>query len=275
LVKTITMKKLLLLITLGMTFASSAQTSYYTGFDNAPQTAGWQQFRKGYLSPSQWTLPSFGAFSPPAMLHHDYPVGSAGTDTTVDWYVSPAFNFSAGGSIDSLKVLIYSITGSGTPVDYLGLVLLQGSNDPTLATQTQLANLSGMVSSANIWEDTGSFTVPVTAGLCYIGIKYRATNNWFVANIDNLHITSNATGITENTHPSLRVYPNPATNKLNITFTGQQHFNVCCINASGQILLVSEVKNSSQVDVSALPAGMYTLIISDKSSVSYIRFAKK
>ena len=79
---------------------------YYTGFDNAAQKAGWLDFRKGFLSPSDWTYNSFSAFSAPNSLHHDYPVGSANTDTTLDWFVSPAFNFSSGGMIDSIRVNI-------------------------------------------------------------------------------------------------------------------------------------------------------------------------
>lgn len=273
------MKKLLLSIALFASAASlNAQTTYYySGFDNAGQTAGWQQFRKGYLSVSQWTLPTFGAYSPPAMLHHDYPVGSAGTDTTVDWYVSPVFDFSAGGMIDSLKVRIYSITGSGTPVDYLGLVLLQGSNDPSLATQTVLANLSGMVSSANVWEDTGNFAIPPTAGLCYVGIKYRATNNWFVVDIDDVFLNGISTGVSENKYLSdIKIFPNPATDVINIEINNTVAYNTAITDAAGKTVFTkNDVSGFQSLNIAALPAGYYTLVIQTENEVSRHPFIKK
>src|SRR4051812_45013574 len=81
--------------------SQTTTTNYYTAFDNAAQRNGWAQYRSGDPSAYEFGyVPS--AYSTPTCVYHDYPVG--GSQVTIDWFVSPVFDFSAGGKIDSIRV---------------------------------------------------------------------------------------------------------------------------------------------------------------------------
>src|SRR5688572_3988309 len=143
------MKKTLTSLLLGSALILNAvPLPYYTGFDNSTQQSGWMQFRTGYLGNYQWGYSGQG-YSAPNCLRHDYPVGSSSSDTTIDWFVSPAFDFAGGGMLDSLKIVVYTISGSVQPVDHIGIYLLTGSNNPSQATTvTLLADLTVMYSNS-------------------------------------------------------------------------------------------------------------------------------
>jgi len=229
------------------------------------QRNGWQYFRKGYISTSDWSIISYNPYSTPNCLSHDYPVGSSSADTTIDWFVSPGFDFTTGGKIDSLKAKIYSITGSATPVDEIGFYLLNGSSDPSMASSViLLAELKSLVSSMDVWRDTGNIVIPHTSGISYIGIKYRATNNWFVIYLDNIHFSKNPNGINETSavNDHMILYPNPAFDKMNISFTGNgiRKVEISFTNALGQNVLTKQIDNKinqTGIDISQLSAGSY------------------
>ena len=257
------------LITLLVAFApcfSIAQTAlpYYTGFDSPSQQAGWQQFREGTASPENWSVVS-GGTSAPMMLSHDYPVGNTSTDTVLDWYVSPPFDFSDGGHIDSLKIKLYSITGNTTADDHFGIYLLQDAANPEIATSvTLLADLTHMASDSTIWRDTGNFAIPAIPGTCYIALKYRATNDWFVPDIDNIHISGAATSVTNANKAAneISLFPNPATNTINLRFPDEKGRKLFLYNAIG-ICVKEQGTNATNMsfDISALPAGAYYIAI--------------
>jgi hypothetical protein len=163
-------------------------TPYYTGFDNTAQQAGWQKFRQGTLHPYQWEFgPAIGAASPPYCAWHNYPTGSIPVPV-VDWVISPVFNFTGGGKVDSLKVSVYASSGIAAPGDHFGIYLLNGSANPDVAGITLLADLTGMVSGSQAYKDTFNITIPPIGGSCYIGFKYSGQNNAFITRFDNLKI---------------------------------------------------------------------------------------
>jgi hypothetical protein len=197
-----------------------AQTAlpYQSGFDNPSQTAGWQKFRKGFISLSEWTFGTcFGAPSAPNCVSHDYPVGGA-TSKVVDWYVSPPFNFSGGGKVDSLAIKVFAMIGTPDADDHFGIYLLNGSADPALATVTQLADLTSHASSAGTWSTVGSYTIPPTPGTSYIAFKYTAQNNWFVPSLDNLKLSGTG-GPTPCATPSNILFSNITSTGAKITWS--------------------------------------------------------
>jgi hypothetical protein len=265
----------LVLIILCIHCAAQTVLPYYTGFDNATQKAGWQQFRKGYTGSYNWTYNNFIYHSSPTCLYHDYPLGSSGTDTTVDWFVSPLFNFSSGGIIDSLKINVWSITGSNTPVDEISLYLLTGSNNPSVAGSViPLASLKNMVSSANVYRDTGNFTIPSTTGNCYIGIKYKATNNWFVISIDDIYISGNYSGIDylNNDNNIDFLYPNPCKDRMSLILPGysSKWIELSFFNSLGIKVDSRRFKNFNEkalVNISELNDGLYFVEITGNNGL--------
>lgn len=249
---------------------------YSTGFDNSAQQAGWVEFRKGTLSNYSWDISAGQSVSAPYALWHDYPVGGNATDTVQDWFVSPPFDLSQGGSV-SLSVQVYSIIGSTTPADQLKVFLLTGSNDPAVATSiTELADLTGLVASTDDFNSVGPFNIPPVNGNAHIAFFYRATNNWFTIRVDDVSVTSEPFAVEEHTTGSdpLELFPNPTTGLLNVR-TNAQEMNaaVHITDAEGK---TDKVMRSQQgmVDVSALPAGRYLLRINEGERTRRASFIK-
>ena len=186
-------KSLKIIATLIITVHSlSAQTAlpYFTNFDTPASQTGWTSYRNGSVSSSNWTIASSG-YSPQQCLVHFYPVG--GSSVTVDWFVSPPFNLSAGGNIDSLRT---NFSGFGNPggTDFISIYLLVGSPNPTLAvTKTLLYNFAGTsYTNDAVWRLKTNIAIPSYTGtaLAYIAFKYETTNNWLDVKFDNLRIKS-------------------------------------------------------------------------------------
>lgn len=236
-------QKLNLIITvLIINVSASAQTPlpYYTGFDEGISTPGWQEFRKGVTINWGW-LGSEDYISPPGSLYHIFPDAStASTDTTVDWFVSPPFDFSGGAIIDTLYAGIYSVGGPPHPEDFIGLYLLNGSPDPSLATTVALLVDFTLFPNGigGGWNYTTNILIPPTAGASYIAFKYIATNNNFQAGFDNLYISALSTGIKSVTaEAELDVYPNPAANHLTIDLGSQnEKVQVTIADLNGKVI---------------------------------------
>ena len=70
-----------------LVLAQGVSLPYTSGFDSAIEKAGWQQYRTGFASLSNWTYSNFQPFSAPTCLSHDYNVGGSQADTVIDWFV--------------------------------------------------------------------------------------------------------------------------------------------------------------------------------------------
>ncbi len=250
--------------------ASYAQTAtpYFTGFDNASQQAGWQQYRKGDIALSEWDYTTFGAFSAPNVLSHYYPVG--GSVATLDWFVSPPFNFVNGGKIDSIR---HHFAGFGTPAagDSVAIFLLTGSQDPALATsKILLHDYTVNYTSDTIWHlDTG-IVIPPTAGQCYIAFKYRTVNNWLDVFFDNIAISrQTGTGLAPvaNGADVFEVYPNPARNNFTVHAT-KGNFDMAVTDLFGKLIYSDKnVAGKKQIDCSGFPEGIYFISVVDGETI--------
>ncbi|NVO21539.1 MAG: T9SS type A sorting domain-containing protein [Bacteroidetes bacterium] len=71
-----------------------------------------------------------------------------------------------------------------------------------------------------------------------------------------------------------KVYPNPATNKINVDltrFNGEKHLSV--INPDGKTLLERSIKdNSAMIDISALSRGVYFIRVNNEKNVEINKF---
>ncbi len=249
---------LILVSTLCTKSFSQAPLHYHQVFDTAFAPNGWQAYRKGATNTYNWSNSSFGAYAGAGYLYHDYPVGTLGNDTTLDWYVSPSFDFAAGGMIDSLHLNVYIISQL-TAMDHFGLYLLSGSPNPDSAAHVQLlADFTYMASGNNSWLDTGGIVIPPTAGMSYLAFKYRATNNWFTVGIDELYVKRNAaTGIALVNPEQLILYPNPSGGIVQIKGLDRSRNSVLHIyDQSGRELETLSVRDNQPVSLH-LADGIY------------------
>jgi len=256
---------------------SKAQTTlpYFSGFDNDAQKNGWQQFRKGVSSPSQWSYAMTDAFSAPGCLAHGYPVG--GTDTTNDWFVSPPFNLSAGGKLDSLR---YAFTGFGVPGagDTIAVYLLKGGPDPAAATsRTLLYDFRGPnYSNDNVWSNLTDIDIPATSGTCYIALQYRTMANWLDVRFDNIRISSNTgTNIPSTGKQGFQatLYPNPVADRLRIK-TNAVFARSTLYDIRGRQIAAMPFRE--EIDLSLLAPGTYILNCSTEAGPAWRQtFLKK
>lgn len=263
---------LLSLVASVVVISSQAQTPlpYATGFDDPVQQQGWQEYRKGFESNYSWTIAPFSASTDPNKLWHDYNVGGDPNDTIRDWYVSPPFDMSGGGTL-TLKVNVYSIMGSANAADELKVFLLYGNSDPDLATSSvELIDLTPHVTNTDAWTTVTAMELPVSTATTYIAFKYQSTTNWFTPGIDDIDVEGPGNGLNELNAFGIatRVIPVPG-GGIRIDLmdpTAQQgamHLNV--LNEVGQTVLERRFQGSTTIG-ERLAAGVHTYRVFDPRS---------
>ncbi|MBL7711029.1 MAG: T9SS type A sorting domain-containing protein [Chitinophagaceae bacterium] len=268
-------------LSLALAGPSLAQTAlpYTSGFDNAAEQAGWKLFQFGLVESAKpsWRYALTPSFSTPNSLGHEISV-SASKSLTDDWFVSPGFDFSGGGTIDSLRRRFggLGLPGAG---DTIALYLLQGDPDPSKATgKVLLYDYRGVdYSNDNIWYKTRPVDIPATAGKSYIAFRYRNTDNgWMETWFDNLSVSRKVPAGTAAAVPvssQLRYYPNPVRQSLYVTAPiAVQELRL--YDPGGR--LVARQEAADHLDMQDVPAAAYILhtLLRDGTSV-YTRIAKE
>jgi hypothetical protein len=227
------------------TLPASGQTTYYTGFNTAAEQTGWTNFRKNAAASTySWEVNSGGYGSSGNCLRHDYPVGAS--TVTEDWYISPPFDFSAGGKIDSLRT---SFSGFSTPSpgDTVGIYLITGSATPTLATsRIKLFDFRGSeYNNDGSWRLKTNITIPNKSGQSYLAFKYTTTNAWLDVRFDNLRVKINSpVGVKEAnvSRYDISVYPNPCAESIMF------NSNVPLADEAGAVLRIDDINGQVQVN---------------------------
>ena len=81
--------------------------------------------------------------------------------------------------------------------------------------------------------------------------------------IDNFTTTDHGVGVKENINTQINIFPNPATNTLNINISNDNHLNISIIDITGRIIVNQQVSNEKNIslDITNLTAGIYQLKI--------------
>lgn len=201
--------------------SSSAQDYYYSGFDNATEQAGWVEYKKAATTFSHWNYTAFGAYTDPNCIQHDFSP-SAGITLTDNWFVSPAFDLSEGGTLDSLR---YKFSGFSVPEvgDTIAVYLLTGSQDPDLATSKQL--LFDFRGPDYVTDDVYRILMDIpltpTTETAYLAIRYRNSNcssNWLTVNFDNVAVKNGTFAELPdyNWGDSFTAFPNPSSGEFTL-----------------------------------------------------------
>lgn len=193
---------------LGVTivFSQGVSLPYNSGFDSAPEKAGWQQYRTKFLSTYNWSY-SGGAFSGTTCVSHDYNVGGNATDTVIDWFISPPLNLTTTSKL-SLKV---KTGGFSTPTpDNFEILYGTDKQDPSAGNFTVIANLSYMLPQYQ-WRDT-TINIPFVSDSGYIALKYKTIGAaWSTYAFDNISIIADPVSVKENNSQKNKTtyFPNP------------------------------------------------------------------
>ncbi|MBL4709135.1 MAG: T9SS type A sorting domain-containing protein [Flavobacteriales bacterium] len=276
------MKKILRLICLFFLAQNlNAQMSlpYFSGFENGSQTLGWVEYKKAATTHSHWGInliplpnPS-AAFSGQGYIGHDYSP-STGITLTDNWMVSPSFSIPNGGTLDSIRHKFWGfyVPGAG---DTIGLYLLNGSQDPALATSTQLLfdfrNTNYIADNA--YRIKTNIALPAMSGSSYFAVRYRnadCSSNWLTVYFDNIAISGNSpVGLNESIDHSdkITISPNPTSGKIRI----DSELNIDFIeiyNIAGKVVYSGAY--NKELDLSSYSKGIHFIKFQSKTN-TYIK----
>ncbi len=241
-------------------------STYYTGFDNAAEQAGWVQYRKGATGSANFAFDPNNAYSGPDCLYHPYPVG--GTQETNDWFVSPVFDFSMGGVMDSLRC---AFGGPGVPSDsdLVAVYLLNGAQDPYQAAYGTILLFFGGSNyvNDNHWRKFSNITIPAISGPSYIPFNYKTVVNWLDVRFDNLTVRAMSTGTftgiqqQEAANPLTVLFPNPVKRNACVTLrqkgSQKQQLLVKLFNSVGELVFEKAAGEHEDQLTLDQPAGIY------------------
>lgn len=245
---------------------AQATLPYATGFDDPAGQEGWHLIRKGVPSTEAWSYAAGGAPSSPNFLWHDYALSDVATDTTCDWFVSPAFDFIEGAWLSGLKINVNSLSGVITPADELAVYLLVGSDDPAQASAVvPLCDLTPFVDGTPGWVEGPHPMILPRAGACHVALKYQATTNPFTVSIDDIAVQALATGIEDlpPADPEVQLYPNPSSGAVTLgarTSAGPLRLRV--FDARGAVVMDRLLPANEPVQL-PFGAGLYGYAITD------------
>ena len=108
-----------------------------------------------------------------------------------------------------------------------------------------------------------------TLSPCGISSGYGQTEDY------KLNVSSNPTGIDHINSTSIRIYPNPVNDVLNIS-NSENISSVSIYNMLGQEVLFSKMNTSSgQINVSALPKGIYLVKALVGTTINSFKISKQ
>lgn len=188
--------------------------------------------------------------------------------------------------------LTYGLSITVTDPDYdTAVVFIDYNNNGVFENSERVLNYPVAVPSAPI---TGSFTVPATAVLgtplrmrvilAYygstnaggsLGTTFAGCGTWGYGEIEDYAVkipvfSTDETSLIKN---NIQIYPNPATDVLNITkVSANAKYEI--YSAAGQ-LVKSGVINDNQVRVADLVKGTYLITIKDKELTQSVKFIKR
>ncbi len=236
---------------------------------NPPYTTGFENTSFGFIgwaaqtpvSGGAWTV--YASLAPDALLYDGnnavYSLSST-TTATDSSVISRGVNLTAGNlatvSFYALNYLSDATSAAAADFD------VKWGTDQTLATQTNLLGSELGYSSTTYTQKTYTFT-PSTSGVYYFSIQNKSainaepgTHGLFVDGFQVSQVLS-SDSFTLN---GVKIYPNPATNVLNIQSDIETLTKVSITDLNGRV--VKEVSNNlSQISLGNLAKGIYMVTI--------------
>ncbi len=254
-------------------FQVKAQVSlpYSSGFNNTSDLEAWEEFQLIPSSFSSWETNTMSGYGGSGSIGHDYAPSTA--DSVVDdWFVSPEFSIPNGGSLDSLR---YKFSGFSTPQagDTIGLYLLQGSQDPSLASATILLKdfRDTSYTADNVWHIISNIDLQSFTGASYFGIRYRSidvSSQWLTVGLDNFAISEiENVGQDELTASDWTIYPNPSSGIV-VLDSEIEYASIKIFNGLGQLVYEKvnlDTNSRLELDLSSLEKGVYWLNLDGSS----------
>jgi uncharacterized protein len=220
------------------------------------------------LSSSGYSAAQFTTSSLPSVCPGPYDVSTNGT--------------LSGAATIPFNTDIKGLLNPANDNDYYKFVITTGGTiTMTLTTlpanfHLRLLNSSGttLQTSSNAGTTNETITRTVTAGTYYARVYPSNNKQWNAANCYTLKVQL---GTAARVNPMVSLFPNPVKNKLMVSFDG---FNlgaeIKVYSTMGNLLMVEKPnKLITELNISALPAGIYMITVNDGNKTSSLKFVKE
>lgn len=192
-------------------------------------------------------------------------INGVGALTPDNWLISPAINIPAEGA----HMNWYDAAQDGSyPADYYQVMVSTGN------TPSDFSNIvfSVTLSSAN-WTERYVNLSDFAGQTVYIAFVHMNSYDNYMMKIDDINIEAGV-GIDENEANAIRVFPNPATNMINVEAQGFEQYEL--VNMLGQTVKSNRLANGqANINVSNLSNGVYFVRLINGSNVETIKVVKK
>lgn len=214
------------------------------------------------------------------------------TGTISDWIVSPIVNLENG---DIIRLFTVSFNSATFP-DRIEVRISTNAGTDVGTAATDVGDFTELVFSVNPNLDTMSYPSAVNgdtwtefsgavAGLmgatdCRVAVRYFVTDaggagtNSSTVGIDDLEVYrgTSTVGINEASDlVEVVVFPNPATDILNVRTSSNSMNVVTILDAQGKVALTDNFFGTSTIQLQALEAGMYVVEVQDVETGNIFR----
>lgn len=174
-----------------------------------------------------------------------------------DWFISPLFTLGTGSSFS-----LYVVTTNNTwGLEEYKVLVSTTNNDPASFTV-----LGAQADAPATWTQVTKDLSAYDGQQIYIAVNYVGEDH-LAFMMDNLVLSTTITGVNEEVAHNVTVFPNPATEVINVNYADGAEISV--LNMLGEVVI--NVENASEyntVDVSGLEAGTYFVRVVKGSQIT-------
>ena len=206
------------------------------------------------------------------------------SDKVINFSTVYGMNPGGKGSVSG-KVVFCALCKKGGAAAFVKIILTDSNNIPQAYTYTDASgnfsfnNLE--LKSYKVWVDKVGVKNSLAPSVKLTSSVVKLNNLSFTLYPDHL-VLETVTGIEEATseNTALKIYPSPASDKLNIQFSGNANFRWAIIDAYGRQVLHSNTASASSasqsIDVTMLAQGIYLFKYVDMNGITGVeKFIKK
>lgn len=213
-----------------------------------------------------WTdgvIGTFGAHTGDGLVSSPSYTAASGALTPNNWLISPPIQLGTNSSLSFWRAAQdaayagehYGVYISTTGTNTTDFTLLYEETVTASGAKTQ-----GLWRQRNV--DLSSYT-----GAVYLAWRHFSCYDKFWLNLDDITINSTITDVEGENIYNTVVFPNPATNELNVNFAAGA--NIKIYNNIGQVVLSLEnAADYNKIDISSLEAGSYFVNITKDNKIT-------
>ncbi|MCL2131784.1 MAG: T9SS type A sorting domain-containing protein [Lentimicrobiaceae bacterium] len=180
------------------------------------------------------------------------------------WYPHPA----------EPEIVTVSLPDGQRSEPYSEFVVATGQRPLTWSLEGNTVLPAGLTLNASTGEIAGTFDSAVDLDKPYSFVI--KVENHLDFDTKEFSITVSSTNVTEPMQAKVKVYPNPANDRVRIDLLNNGTAELSIVNTLGQVVKVVELNEmNNTIDISSLDAGIYVLKVSQGGSVSTTKLTKK